>query len=89
MNMLNHLVKYGFLPQKQTVFLLCDLQEKFRPIISHFDEIAQSACRLVSRDYTSETLKASIDLLLALLSKLLNFRPYTNNVPSLIIDSRS
>lgn len=46
---MNHLIKYGFLPEKQTVFLLCDMQERFRPIISHFEEIAHNCSRLVSK----------------------------------------
>lgn len=47
--MASNLLKFGFLPAKQSVFLLCDVQEKFRPLISHFEEIVQSASRLVSK----------------------------------------
>lgn len=41
------MVKYGFLPAKRTVFFLCDLQEKFRSVVLYFDEIVQTAGKLV------------------------------------------
>ena len=52
--MLNNLIKYGFLPRQQTAFLLCDLQEKFRPIVSHFEEIVHNSSRLVSKIKVSQ-----------------------------------
>lgn len=41
------MVKYGFLPAKRTVFFLCDLQEKFRSVVLYFDEIVQTAGKLL------------------------------------------
>lgn len=41
------MVKYGFLPAKRTVFFLCDLQEKFRSVVLYFDEIVQTATKLL------------------------------------------
>lgn len=32
----------------ETAFFLCDLQEKFKPAIDHFDEIVEVGKRLVS-----------------------------------------
>ncbi|KAK6634533.1 hypothetical protein RUM43_011934 [Polyplax serrata] len=46
--MANKLCKFGFLPARQSVFLLCDLQEKFRPALTYFEEIVQSAAKLAS-----------------------------------------
>ncbi|GAB6019334.1 hypothetical protein CHUAL_000927 [Chamberlinius hualienensis] len=37
----------GGLDPAKTVFLLCDMQEKFRPVILHFDKIAQAASKLI------------------------------------------
>ncbi|XP_065183446.1 isochorismatase domain-containing protein 1-like [Sycon ciliatum] len=37
----------GRLQAGRTMFLLCDMQEKFRPSIQHFDDIAQVSHRLV------------------------------------------
>jgi len=31
-----------------TVFMLCDVQEKFRPAIAHFDSIVQSSAKLIA-----------------------------------------
>ena len=45
---MSNLIKFGYLPAKQSVFLLCDLQEKFRPIVSYFKEVLHGASRLVS-----------------------------------------
>ncbi|XP_034243676.1 isochorismatase domain-containing protein 1-like [Thrips palmi] len=47
------LVKFGLLPEKHTAFFLCDIQEKFRPVMLHFQEIVQVADKLVK---TSKTL---------------------------------
>ncbi|KAE8743843.1 hypothetical protein FOCC_FOCC009553 [Frankliniella occidentalis] len=41
------LVKFGLLPEKHTAFFLCDIQEKFRPAMLHFQEIVQAADKLV------------------------------------------
>ncbi|XP_067004768.1 isochorismatase domain-containing protein 1 [Anabrus simplex] len=41
------LIKYGLLPQKNTAFFLCDLQEKFRPAMLHFEQIVEVANKLV------------------------------------------
>lgn len=47
------IVKFGFLPVKRTVFLLCDVQEKFRTAAMYFQEIIQSSNKLVSVVYFS------------------------------------
>ena len=39
--------KIGRLQANRTMFLLCDMQEKFRPSIQHFEDIAQVSSRLV------------------------------------------
>lgn len=41
------LIKYGQLPEKRTAFFLCDIQEKFRPALSHFEQIVEAAKKLV------------------------------------------
>lgn len=41
------LIKYGQLPEKRTAFFLCDIQEKFRPALSHFEQILEAAKKLV------------------------------------------
>jgi len=40
-------LKLGALNSKETLFLLCDIQEKFRPAIVHFDKIVEAASKLV------------------------------------------
>jgi hypothetical protein len=44
---MSDLIEKNILIDKQTVFFVCDLQEKFRPAIDHFNEIVQVAQRLV------------------------------------------
>jgi hypothetical protein len=39
--------RLGDLKQNNTVFFLCDMQERFRPAIKYFDEILEVAKRLV------------------------------------------
>lgn len=41
------LAKYGFLNQKKTLFLLCDIQDKFRPGMKNFDAMVKNAQKLV------------------------------------------
>ncbi|XP_023712527.1 isochorismatase domain-containing protein 1 [Cryptotermes secundus] len=41
------LIKYGQLAEKRTAFFLCDIQEKFRPALSHFEQILEAAKKLV------------------------------------------
>jgi hypothetical protein len=41
------LIKYGQLLEKRTAFFLCDIQEKFRPALSHFEQIVEAAKKLV------------------------------------------
>lgn len=51
------LIKYGHLPEKRTVFFLCDIQEKFRPALSHFEHILEAANKLVwLREYKQKLL---------------------------------
>ena len=38
----------GNIDPTKTVFMLCDMQEKFRPSILHFTEIVEVAERLVT-----------------------------------------
>jgi hypothetical protein len=45
---MNDLIEKNILIDKCTAFFVCDLQEKFRPAIDHFNEIVQVAQRLVS-----------------------------------------
>uniref|UniRef100_A0A170ZTH4 Isochorismatase domain-containing protein 1 n=1 Tax=Triatoma infestans TaxID=30076 RepID=A0A170ZTH4_TRIIF len=47
MKMSSTIVKFGFLPVKRTVFLLCDVQEKFRTAAMYFQEIIQSSNKLL------------------------------------------
>ena len=37
----------GNIKVEQTVFFLCDMQEKFKPVIAYFKEILEVAKRLV------------------------------------------
>lgn len=37
----------GFLNAKKTLFLLCDVQEKFRPAIKNFDSMVKNTQKLV------------------------------------------
>lgn len=41
-------VRLGRIASESTAFLLCDLQEKFRPSIRYFPEIVKVAQRMVS-----------------------------------------
>jgi hypothetical protein len=41
------LIQYGQLHDKRTAFFLCDIQEKFRPALSHFEQIVEAAKKLV------------------------------------------
>ncbi|XP_075233543.1 isochorismatase domain-containing protein 2-like [Lycorma delicatula] len=41
------MVKYGFLPVKRTVFFLCDMQEKCRGEQLYFDEIVETAGKML------------------------------------------
>uniref|UniRef100_U5EQT0 Isochorismatase domain-containing protein 1 n=1 Tax=Corethrella appendiculata TaxID=1370023 RepID=U5EQT0_9DIPT len=45
--MAKNLTKLGFLEPKKTVFLLCDLQDKFRPGMRLFDSAVINASKLV------------------------------------------
>lgn len=45
--MTSSLIKLGAVPAKHSVFMLCDLQEKFRPILWQFQEVVQTAAKLV------------------------------------------
>ena len=49
--------KLGRLAINNTAFLLCDVQEKFRPSIRYFPEIIKVAQRMVS--YSEETINIS------------------------------
>ena len=40
----------GDIKLSQTVFFLCDMQERFRPAIKYFDDIVEVAKRLVNVD---------------------------------------
>ncbi|KAK9503492.1 hypothetical protein O3M35_010037 [Rhynocoris fuscipes] len=41
------IVKYGLLPAKRTILVLCDVQEKFRSAALYFSEIIQSSNKLL------------------------------------------
>lgn len=45
--------KFGSLDPSKTVFFMCDIQEKFKPAMLHFNEIVQSASKLVSIWYSN------------------------------------
>ncbi|XP_063229281.1 isochorismatase domain-containing protein 1-like [Bacillus rossius redtenbacheri] len=45
--MSRQLLKYGFLPENKCAFFLCDLQENFRKAVIYFDNIVDSANKLV------------------------------------------
>lgn len=44
----DHVRKLGNIKLAETVFFLCDMQEKFRPAIKYFDEIVEVSKRLVA-----------------------------------------
>ena len=46
--MATSMVERNFLLTDSTCFFLCDIQEKFRPVLSYFDEITEVAKRLVA-----------------------------------------
>jgi len=46
------MVKFGFLPVKRTVFLMCDIQEAFRSVALFFDQIVHSANTLLQASKT-------------------------------------
>lgn len=46
--MARQLTKLGFLDVKKTLFMLCDLQAKFRPGMPMFDPVVKNAGKLVS-----------------------------------------
>ena len=48
LKMSNSLTQANIVELSKTAFFLCDIQEKFRPAISHFTEIVEVAKRLVS-----------------------------------------
>lgn len=45
-SMSSTVVNFGLLPPKRTVFLLCDIQDKYRPEAVYFNEIVESASKL-------------------------------------------
>lgn len=45
-----HTKRLGDMKLSQTVFFLCDMQERFRPAIKYFDDIVEVARRLVNVD---------------------------------------
>ncbi len=49
----------GFLNTKKTLFLLCDVQEKFRPAIKNFDAMVKNTQKLVSRKNSSAIMSLS------------------------------
>ena len=44
---MNNFIERNNLEVGKTAFFLCDLQEKFKPSIDHFDDIVEVARRLV------------------------------------------
>lgn len=45
--MARQMAKLGYLETKKTLFMLCDLQEKFRPGMKMFDPVVKNATKLV------------------------------------------
>ena len=39
---------YGDLSKEESVLFVCDLQQKFKPVIQHFESVVEGANRLVS-----------------------------------------
>ena len=46
--MARQLTKLGYLDVKKTLFMLCDLQDKFRPGMKLFDPVVKNTSKLVS-----------------------------------------
>lgn len=46
--MTQQLLKLGYLMPKNTVFFVCDIQERFRPTMKIFDNFVKNAKKLVS-----------------------------------------
>ncbi len=40
----------GRLARGSTALFLCDMQVKFRPMVSHFDQIVHNSNRVISRE---------------------------------------
>ena len=51
-NMSNHIP--GDLDPSSCVFMMCDIQEKFRPAISNFEAVVENARRLTSARYEGD-----------------------------------
>lgn len=47
--MARNILKLGALEAQRTAFLLCDVQEKFRPHVKHFSEVVKVANKMVCR----------------------------------------
>lgn len=45
--MARNLLKLGALEAQGTAFLLCDVQETFRPHVKHFEEVVRVANKMV------------------------------------------
>lgn len=45
--MASHSLKLGNVKPENAIFFLCDIQEKFRPVIKYFKEILEIAEKLV------------------------------------------
>jgi nicotinamidase-related amidase len=43
-----NILKLGALDASKTAFLLCDIQETFRPHVKHFGEVVKVANKMVS-----------------------------------------
>lgn len=46
--MARQVTKLGYLDVKKTLFMLCDLQDKFRPGMKMFDPVVKNTSKLVS-----------------------------------------
>lgn len=46
--MARNILKLGALEVQKTAFLLCDIQETFRPHVKHFGEVVKVANKMVS-----------------------------------------
>lgn len=46
-----NIIKLGALEAPRTAFLLCDVQETFRPHVKHFGEVVKVANKMVCRLY--------------------------------------
>ena len=63
-------MKLGNLKSGGAAFLLCDMQERFRPAISNFESVLKNSQKLVNRNACSYTLSQMLQLFMELMLQL-------------------